>query len=81
MDIEEMSELTKELCKNGRGQENTTHIAEEIADVEIMLRQMMILFDCKEDVDKFFRYKLERLAGRIKEAKHGKENTYGKENT
>lgn len=67
--IEEMSELTKELCKNGRGQENTTHIAEEIADVEIMLRQMMILFDCKEDVDKFCRYKLERLAGRIKEVK------------
>ena len=32
--IEEMSELTKELCKNGRGQENTNHIAEEIADVE-----------------------------------------------
>lgn len=67
--IEEMSELTKELCKNGRGQENTTHIAEEIADVEIMLRQMVILFDCKETVDKYRRYKLERLAERIKEAK------------
>lgn len=69
--IEEMSELTKELCKNGRGQENTTHIAEEIADVEIMLQQMVILFDCKETVDKYRQYKLDRLAGRIKEAKHG----------
>ena len=67
--IEEMSELTKELCKNGRGQENTTHIAEEIADVEIMLCQMKMLFDCVAQVDKFRRYKLERLAGRIKEAK------------
>lgn len=69
MAIEEMSELTKELCKNGRGQENTTHIAEEIADVEIMLCQMVMLFDCGGQVDKFRRYKLERLAGRIKEVK------------
>lgn len=65
--IEEMSELTKELCKNGRGQENTTHIAEEIADVEIMLQQMVILFDCAGQVETFRRYKLERLATRIKE--------------
>lgn len=67
--IEEMSELTKELCKNGRGQENTTHIAEEIADVEIMLQQMVMLFDCEGQVETFRRYKLERLAERIKEAK------------
>lgn len=67
--IEEMSELTKELCKNGRGQENTTHIAEEIADVEIMLQQMKMLFECAGQVETFRRYKLERLAGRIEEAK------------
>ena len=69
--IEEMSELTKELCKNGRGQENATHIAEEIADVEIMLQQMVMLFDCAGQVETFRRYKLERLAERIKEAKDG----------
>ena len=69
MAIEEMSELTKELCKNGRGQENTTHIAEEITDVEIMLQQMKMLFDCAGQVETFRRYKLERLAGRIKEVK------------
>ena len=69
MAIEEMSELTKELCKNSRGQENTTHIAEEIADVEIMLQQMVMLFDCAGQVETFRRYKLERLAGRIKEVK------------
>lgn len=67
--IEEMSELTKELCKNGRGQENTTHIAEEIADVEIMLCQIVMLFDCAGQVETFRRYKLERLSGRIKEVK------------
>lgn len=71
MAVEEMSELTKELCKNGRGQENTTHIAEEIADVEIMLCQMKMLFDCTGQVETFRRYKLERLAGRIKAAKNG----------
>lgn len=69
--IEEMSELTKELCKNSKGQENTTHIAEEIADVEIMLQQMKMLFDCAGQVETFRWYKLERLAGRIGEVKHG----------
>lgn len=66
--IEEMSELTKELCKHRRGRDNVEAIAEEIADVEIMLRQLVILFDCKETVDKYRRYKLERLAKRIKGA-------------
>ena len=71
MSIEEMSELTKELCKHRRGRDNVEAIAEEIADVEIMLQQMEILFDCAGQVDKFRRYKLERLAERIDGAKHG----------
>lgn len=41
--IEEMSELTKELCKHARGESNVDAIAEEIADVEIMLAQMKML--------------------------------------
>lgn len=69
MAIEEMSELTKELCKNDRGRENATHIAQEIADVEIMLGQMKILFDCMGVVDKFRWYKLNRMERRIDEAK------------
>lgn len=68
MAIEEMSELTKELCKHRRGRDNVETIAEEITDVEIMLRQMVILFDCKETVDKYRQYKLERLARRVEEA-------------
>lgn len=66
--IEEMSELQKELCKNRRGKENQTHIAEEIADVQIMLEQMMILYDCTEIVKKFRLYKLSRLEARISES-------------
>ncbi len=71
MAIEEMSELTKELCKHRRGRDNVEAIAEEVADVEIMLQQMVILFDCAGQVETFRWYKLERLAERIKEAKHG----------
>ena len=72
MAIEEMSELTKELCKHRRGRDNVEAIAEEIADVEIMLQQMVMLFDCAGQVETFRRYKLERLAERIKGAKHGR---------
>lgn len=43
--IEEMSELTKELCKLNRGRNNADHILEEIADVYIMLHQMTLIFD------------------------------------
>ena len=49
--VEEMSELQKELCKHSRGRQNYYHIAEEIADVHIMLEQLMILFDCRESVE------------------------------
>ena len=52
--IEELSELQKELCKNRRGRENQTNIAEEIADVQIMIEQMMMLYDCEKMVDKRF---------------------------
>ena len=71
MAIEEMSKLQKELCKRYRGRDNVEAIAEEIADVQIMLQQLVILFDCKETVDKYRQYKLERLAGRIEEVSDG----------
>nr|WP_207709353.1 hypothetical protein [Acutalibacter sp. 1XD8-36] len=65
MVMEEMSELQKELCKNYRGKENSTCIAEEIADVEIMLEQMKILFDVHEQSKKFLEFKLQRLMKRL----------------
>lgn len=43
--IEEMSELTKELCKLNRGRDNKAEILEEIADVYIMLHQLTLIFD------------------------------------
>lgn len=64
--IEEMSELIKELSKNMRGKDNHDAIAEEIADVYIMLDQIMMMNDIQlnEVVDKMTE-KLERLRERM----------------
>lgn len=67
--IEEMSELQKELCKNIRGRENREAIAEEIADVRIMLDQMEILHGCKWLAREYKAKKLSRLQERIEAAK------------
>jgi len=67
MAFEEMSELQKELCKEARGAQNRAAIAEEIADVEIMLGQMKVLHNCREEVKQQKARKLERLEKRIRE--------------
>lgn len=72
MVFEEMAELQKELCKwlrNGNSVELTHNIAEEIADVEIMLAQMKLLFDNRGLVLSYRREKTARLAGRIEKIK------------
>lgn len=65
MVFEEMSELQKELCKYLRGKYSPANIAEEIADVEIMLEQMKMLFCCTDDVRNERRRKVERLKERL----------------
>lgn len=65
MCFEEMAELAKELCKNARGEDNRRFIAEEIADVEIMLEQMKQLHDCRELVEQQKARKLRRLKERL----------------
>ena len=69
MVFEEMSELQKELCKHARGKDNLEAIAEEIADVQIMLEQMIELHGCEDAVLFYKRHKLERLAKRIEKAR------------
>lgn len=66
--MEEMAELTKELSKNIRGQDNDLGIAEEVADVEIMLEQLKIIFHIRTDVENVKNEKLIRLDRRIQEA-------------
>ena len=65
--IEEMSELTKALCKNERWMGDLENIAEELADVTIMLEQLRLIFNCNEMVIEFMDRKLERLQERIGE--------------
>ena len=82
MVFEEMSELQKELCKWLRGNTDVAEryrIAEEIADVEIMLAQMKLLFDNRGLVLSYRREKTALLAGRIEKIrKNREEETNGK---
>ena len=74
MMVEEMSELTKEICKFYRTTDDKSasavagNIREEMADVQIMLDQMKIMFG---RVEPMMRAKLDRLEKRL-EAAHGR---------
>ncbi len=70
--IEEMSELTKALLKERRQTQNRgfdvsavkkfeDDIAEEMADVIIMLVQLQMIYDNKDEVSKYINSKVERL--------------------
>lgn len=64
--IEELSELQKELCKFIRKSGNLSNIAEEIADVQLMLWQMQTVFDVRqEEVDRRVKYKIDRTINEI----------------
>ena len=77
MMIEEMSELTKALLKERRAlhrdppdawKQATMNIADEIADVIIMLTQLTIIFENRDDVQVIINRKLARQEERLKEA-------------
>lgn len=66
--FEEMSELQKEVCKETRGANNMMHIAEEIADVCIMLEQLKIIYDlCDYEVQNYIDEKTSRLNQRLED--------------
>ena len=65
MVIEEMSELTKELCKFSRGKEVRSQIAEETADVLVCLDQLMMIFGIRDEVEAQMDRKVLRLAQRL----------------
>lgn len=72
--IEEMAELQKELCKHSRGNNNYYDIAEEIADVQIMLEQLIILHDCRDAVEDWKFAKLMRLRELIGQEENNDDN-------
>ena len=63
MMIEEMAELTKAILNERRGREH--NIAEEMADVQIMLAQMEIIFQNSKEVARIFWEKVARLDQRL----------------
>lgn len=77
MAVEEMSELIKALMKSRRNdvdvQENLHNIVEEIADVEIMLEQLKLIFNCFGLVEREKEYKINRLAERLEKFKDGEQ--------
>ncbi len=68
--LEELGELTQAivktwLCDDSEEDAMLDHLAEEMADVELMLQQLKIIYDNEDKVEDWRRKKLERLAGRI----------------
>lgn len=70
--IEECSELQKEIVKIIRKRGNLTNLAEEIADVEIMLEQLKLIFTVHDKVIEQKGRKIERLK-RVIEKYKGKQ--------
>ena len=67
--VEEMSELQKELLKCvNRHHNNRQHIMEEIVDVYIMLRQLLIIYGhTYSELQEIADAKMERLKGYLNE--------------
>lgn len=71
--IEEMSELTKEITKDLRGDANINNIVEEMADVHIMLMQLQKMYNINlQTLFEKIEFKLERLDKRL----NGEEDPY-----
>ena len=69
MVIEEMSELTKELCKELRDRGNVENIADELADVEITLAQIKMIYNIEEMVKEHKEFKLNRFSSILEDLK------------
>ncbi|MCQ2113329.1 MAG: hypothetical protein MJY95_08330 [Bacteroidaceae bacterium] len=63
--IEELSELQKELTKHLRGIGRNECLAEEMADVQIVMEQLLLIFDNGKEVQEEKNRKLKRLEERI----------------
>lgn len=59
--IEELSELQKEICKCLRKKGQINNLIEEIADVKIMLEQIIYIYGlCEEEIDVIVDNKIKR---------------------
>ena len=76
--IEELSELQKALTKYLRGNSDTKNITEEIADVSIMLGQLILIFRNQKSLVKKMTEKSLRLEHYLRETNNENKPT-GKE--
>lgn len=72
--IEELSELQKQLTKHLRGEGDSDHLLEEIADVSICLSMLFSIFDI--DIECWKRAKAIKLLKAYKNVLNGRENKY-----
>lgn len=65
--IEEMAELQKAIVKHIRqeSEENINSVIEEIADVQVMLEQLKMIFSCKSKIDEIMDAKIDRQIKRV----------------
>ena len=64
--VGECGELLDAISDHMRGRCDVDHVAEEIADVEIMLEQLKIIYQCRDAVRAWRRKKLKRLWLKLK---------------
>lgn len=77
--LEELGELLVEISKNWTGEDNQDHLAEEIADLEIMLDQYKLMTGTAHRVEWYRDQKLKRLDKRIDDYLEGNVHTERKE--
>ena len=69
--FEECSELIKAILifrrSNAKDSDLRDAVIDEIADVQIMLTHLGIIFNCVEEVNERIDFKIDRQMGRIKE--------------
>lgn len=72
--IEECGELTRAVSRilielsSGDGfttEESLANLQEELADVTIMVEQMLMMFKCEKDVNQYIAFKIDRLKERL----------------
>lgn len=67
MYFEEAGELAQSISKDKRGFKDQANIAEEIADVEIMLEQLKHIYKCHHTVERIKQQKIIRLSSRVEQ--------------
>ncbi len=63
--MQECAELILALSKWGENRAEKADVVDEIADVKIMMRQMMLIFGVEDEVEKRMEYKVRRLRRRL----------------